>query len=1030
MSGAVTGVNAAVAGRLENASEWMLHSHLPMLLAHRNGIWQPNAALLALLESEAPAPATPPSDSPSPLDDNRPASAATKGGAMWPQSLRDAVATALDQADPAPVYECALGTPGRAPRTQTKVIHQPWPQALQGADDIAYTLWCNLYFTRVDPDCVLCILVDVSACIVNERRLALAEKAAYARDMAYAVVYGNMEEVAFHIRLDPDDQFRYVSVNHAFCAAANLAQEAIVGKLVQEITPEPSFSVANKKFREVIATGTSVRWEQVRSYPAGQGRIGAVSIAPVHDASGKISELIGTVHDITQLKKAEQQLRDVNAHLAQTAAELQVNEERLAFALDSAGEGVWDWDIAANTMFYSKRFKEILGHDPHEAIGYEFWWSQVHPDDVERVHAHLQACLAEPDIMCIDVHRVHHADGHWIWIEARGSIVSCDAAGVPTRMVGTIVDITATTELRQELERSHELLTQLAQQVPGALFQLNMTPAGLVTVPFVSTMSTEVFQLEPAQIQDNIRLLLGRIHRRDRWRLRQGLRDSARNMTPWRAEYRVAIGAHGWCWRELAAKPALRADGSVVWHGFTNDISERKRTEDTIRQFNQKLERRAHYDALTGLPNRMLFRDRLEQEMRHASIGTHGMALLFIDLDRFKEVNDLLGHDAGDNLLALVAGRIGAELRPGDTVARLGGDEFTVILTETSEVEHIEQTAQSIIDALRKPFQLGVEQVSISGSVGITLYPGDGKLPEDLMRNADHAMYRSKAAGRNQLTFFEPAMQRAALQRLKLTGELRQALRAHQLELHFQPILDNQTGLISKAEALLRWRRPGHDLMMPAEFIGIAEETGMIHDIGNWVFFEAVEWSAHWSRMLGRTLQISINKSPIQFLPHGYTNDWIGHLDRRGLPHNSIAVEITEGVLLHLSEPVFQRLHELQRGGVEVSIDDFGTGYSSMSYLKRLDIDYLKIDQSFVAEMLHDRTSLTITETIIVMAHKLGLKVIAEGVETTAQRACLNNHGCDFVQGYLFAQPLPANEFEKLLLRQPFSTSAGRHRVQ
>ncbi len=1001
MNRAVTGVDAAVAVRLKFANEWLLQSPLPMLLAHRKRAWQANAALMALLRGLA--------STARPLDTS---------GQQWPAALREAISQALAQDHPQPAYECALGRvlPDHQQATASAYRQHAW---LEPPD----ALWCNLYFMRVTPDALLCTLVDVSACVASEALLAQATEAVHQRDMAYAVVYGNMEEVAFHIRLDPDDQFRFVSVNHAFCAAANLSQEAIVGKLAQEVIPEPSFSAAEPKFREVIATGLSTRWEQIRSYPADQGRIGVVSIAPVLDASGHISEIIGTVHDITQLKQAEQQLRDLNV-------ELQINEERLAFALDSAGEGVWDWDIAGNTVFYSKRFKEILGLDPHDEAGYEFWWSRIHPDDIGRVYAHLHACLAEPDIMCIDVHRVRHTAGHWIWIEARGSIVTCDAAGMATRMVGTIVDITATTELRQELERSYELLAQLAQQVPGALFQLHMTPAGQATVPFVSAMSAELFQLEPVQIQDNIRLLLNRIHRRDRWRLRQAMRESARKLSPFRVEYRVAMGAHGWCWRELAAKPARRVDGSVVWHGFTNDISERKRTEDTIRQFNQKLERRAHYDALTGLPNRVLFRDRLEQEMRHASIGTHGMALLFIDLDRFKEVNDLHGHDAGDMLLTLVAERIGAQLRPGDTVARLGGDEFTVILTETAEVEHIEQTAQSIIDALREPFQLGVEQVNISGSIGITLYPGDGKLPEDLMRNADHAMYRAKAAGRNQLTFFEPAMQRAAMRRLKLTSELRQALSGRQLELHFQPILDNHTGLITKAEALLRWRRPGHDLMLPTEFIGIAEETGMIHDIGNWVFFEAADWSAHWSRMLGRTLQISINKSPIQFQPHGYTSDWIGHLDRRGLPHSSIAVEITEGVLLHLTEPVFRRLHELQQGGVEVSIDDFGTGYSSMSYLKRLDIDYLKIDQSFVAEMLHDRTSLTITETIIVMAHKLGLKVIAEGVETTAQRACLSTQGCDFVQGYLFAKPLPASEFETMLLRQPFSASGGARMMQ
>lgn len=987
MSRAVTGVVDDVAARLKLVREWMLQSSLPMLLAHRRQAWQSNAALdmlLSALDNQA-------------TDDS------------FPAPLREAVRAAQAQAHPVPLDACPLGST------------VPQDASSHAAD----TLWCNLHFIRLGADTLLVTLVDISAQVASEQRLALAEHAVQARDMAYAVVYGNMEEVAFHVRLDPDGVFRFVSVNHAFCAAAHMSQEAVVGKLAQDIIPESSWRHAEGQFRAVIATGVSTQWEQIRSFPAGEGRIGLVSIAPVMDASGHISELIGTVHDITQLKQAEQQLRALNTDLAQTAAELQVNEERLNFALESAGEGVWDWDIAGNTVFYSKRFREILGLGAHDVVGYEFWWSRIHPDDINRVHAHLQACLAAPEIMCIDTHRVLHASGRWIWIQARGSIVACDAAGAATRMVGTIVDITLTTELRQELERSYELLAQLAQQVPGALFQLQMTRAGLVTIPFVSAMSAELFQLAPGVIEGNLRALLQRIHRRDRWRLRQSLRESARKLAPWRAEYRVALGPDGWCWRELAAKPARRVDGTVVWHGFTSDISERKRTEETIRQFNQKLERRAHYDALTGLPNRVLFRDRLEQEMRHASIGTHGMALLFIDLDRFKEVNDLHGHDAGDLLLTLVAERIAAQLRPGDTVARLGGDEFTVILTETQEVAHIEQTAQSIIDALRLPFQLNVEQVSISGSVGITLYPGDGKLPEDLMRNADHAMYRSKAAGRNQLTFFEPAMQRAAMHRLKLTSELRSAISGRQLELHFQPILDNQTGLISKAEALLRWRRPGHDLMLPGEFIGIAEETGMIHDIGNWVFFEAVDWSAHWSRMLGRTVQISINKSPIQFLPHGDTNDWIGYLDRQGLPHSSIAVEITEGVLLHLSEPVFRRLHALQQGGIEVSIDDFGTGYSSMSYLKRLDIDYLKIDQSFVAEMLHDRTSLTITETIIVMAHQLGLRVIAEGVETTAQRACLSTHGCDYVQGFLFAKPLPADEFEKLLLRQPFEQGAA-----
>jgi EAL domain-containing protein (putative c-di-GMP-specific phosphodiesterase class I) len=285
-------------------------------------------------------------------------------------------------------------------------------------------------------------------------------------------------------------------------------------------------------------------------------------------------------------------------------------------------------------------------------------------------------------------------------------------------------------------------------------------------------------------------------------------------------------------------------------------------------------------------------------------------------------------------------------------------------------------------------------------------------------------MYRAKSSGRNRLAFFEQSMQAAAMRRLRLTRELRHALEQHQLELYFQPIIDIRSGTVSKAEALLRWHRPGNELALPGEFIDIAEETGLIHEIGNWVFFQAANWSRRWSAMLGRRFQISINKSPVQFQHQAHGSSWLDYLERQGMPRNSIAVEITESLLLNVSETVFGKLHELQEGGIEVSIDDFGTGYSSMTYLKRLDIDYLKIDQSFVAEMLHDPTSRTITETIIVMAHKLGLKVIAEGVERAEQRDWLEAQGCDYLQGFLFGEPVQAALFERMLMSGPLGGAA------
>jgi len=335
-----------------------------------------------------------------------------------------------------------------------------------------------------------------------------------------------------------------------------------------------------------------------------------------------------------------------------------------------------------------------------------------------------------------------------------------------------------------------------------------------------------------------------------------------------------------------------------------------------------------------------------------------------------------------------------------------------------SQRDRTEQTAQQILDALAAPFRLKSEQVHVAGSIGIALFPKDAADSEELMRNADHAMYRSKAGGRNRMTFFQPAMQSSAMQRLILIAELRRALPEDQLVLHYQPIASLESGATVKAEALLRWRRPGRGLTSPVEFIAAAEDSGIIHELGDWVFCEAAAAAARWSALLRHDFQVGINRSPIQFQPNTRGLDWVAHLRAAGIPSRYISVEITEGVLLNLTESVEAQLDLFSQEGIEVAIDDFGIGYSSMSYLKRLDIDCLKIDQSFVAGLGKDPTSTVITETIIVMAHKLSMKVIAEGVETVLQRDWLRSYGCDYAQGFLFSHPLPAGQFEKRLERE------------
>lgn len=446
-------------------------------------------------------------------------------------------------------------------------------------------------------------------------------------------------------------------------------------------------------------------------------------------------------------------------------------------------------------------------------------------------------------------------------------------------------------------------------------------------------------------------------------------------------------------------------NGKVVnYIAIFNDITRRKESE-------QQIQFLAHYDALTKLPNRTLFGDRIQQALAAAKRSSKKVALLFLDLDRFKSINDSLGHLSGDLLLQSVANRLKSCVREMDTVCRQGGDEFMVLLTEIDKAEDAAHIASKIVSAMSEAHLVEDSRLIVTFSIGISIYPDDAVDSPLMIKNADAAMYHAKEKGRNNFQFFTPDMNAEASQRLELESDLRRAVQRWEFELHYQPQTDNRSGKIVGVEALIRWHHPDKGLISPARFIPIAEECGLINAIGEWVLKTACRQNKKWQDEELLKVPVAVNISALQFHQKHFKETIAQALRESGLEPGYLELEITEGVTVKDIETTVHLLNELKLMGVLISIDDFGTGYSSLSYLKRFPIDKLKVDQSFVRDLSTDADDASIVQTIISMGHGLRLKVIAEGVETAEQLAFLKERGCDEIQGYYFSKPLTAGDF-------------------
>ena len=716
-------------------------------------------------------------------------------------------------------------------------------------------------------------------------------------------------------------------------------------------------------------------------------------------ANGRFVKRTSVIQDITARKQAEAALRASEANFRLITSQV----PGVVFRLALGNNGTRQYS------FVSDGVRQLYGVTPEAVMADAHVLKALrHPDDHEVIEADLAEMTNSHSAKLIQF-RIRLLDGTVKWVQIASNLLSQDSTG--SVRAGVMTDITARKWAEAQLQETEARWKLALESTGDGVWDWHIQDE----IEYYSTRYKEMYGYSEDKTWQRNDDYAELVHPHDK---AQMMRDQQAHFegktTSYVNEHRVRCKDGSWKWILSRGTVVSRdANGKPMrMLGTHTDISKRKEIDALIWQ-------QANFDALTGLPNRRMLRERLEREMQLCADNGQRMAVLFIDLDHFKEVNDALGHAKGDELLIEAGRRIRERLRDGDTVARMGGDEFTVLLTDISDNARTQRIVEGILGAMTTVFQLGDDQVFVSASIGITCFPDDAGEVESLLKNADQALYVAKGAGRNRFSFFTPALKEAALVRARLTYDLRAGLAHRQFLMVYQPIINLVTGVVHKAEALIRWQHPTRGLISPANFIPIAETSGLIIDIGDWAFREVAHQTRIWRDSLDPDFQVSVNKSPAQFHHDGGSNQaWLEHLDALGLPGESIVVEITEGLLLEASPSVNRQLLEMRDAGIQVSLDDFGTGYSSLSYLQKFDIDYIKIDQSFIRNLKPASKELALCKAMIVMAHELGIKVIAEGIETEEQRDLLIAAGCDSGQGYLFARPMIAADFDAYLARR------------
>lgn len=668
-------------------------------------------------------------------------------------------------------------------------------------------------------------------------------------------------------------------------------------------------------------------------------------------------------------------------------------DEHLKLALWASGEHFWDYDLVRRRMHHMRADESTAHSAEITVLTRQGDVPPIHELDLPLVMEQLRSHLQGETPLFMSEHRMDlGGNGTWAWVRARGRVVERDQQGRPLRIAGTARDITASRNAEYEHRIASEVMRSMSEAVAVLDWDYNFIAVNQAFTRITGYADAEVIG-KPVEMLDSSQQDAA-LHER----MREDIgRDGRWSGEMWRLR---KDGEEILCKVETNVVPDASGRRNLYVQ-VLNDITEQKRAEQELRYL-------ANYDTLTSLPNRSLLSERLSRAIVRARRENGKVAVLFIDLDRFKDINDSLGHATGDRILRAAAARVQQTVGAQHTVARLSGDEFTVVLEDVGSMEDAETIAQRIIDAFMLPLSFGERlELSVSPSIGISLYPDHAQVPTDLLKHADTAMYQAKAAGRHTYQVYSEAMDEKTRHRAILASALRRALERNELTLVFQPRLSLTKHRITGVEALLRWESRDFGEVSPGQFIPLAEESGLILEIGAWALRQALTTVHGWHQQGLPGLTVAVNVSALQ-LQRGDLSDVVARiLAETGVSAHCLELELTESVIMANPEKNADTLRACRRLGVSLAIDDFGTGYSSLAYLKRLPLTTLKIDQEFVGDLTHDTDDEAITSTIINMGHSLSLNVIAEGVETAAQLQFLRDHGCDEIQGHWISHALP-----------------------